>query len=146
MGSRAAEGGGRRAKLAGAMVLLAREPRELLHVAVDQAQRAVEPLRARPSGAQRPLDVVVADLDGALGGDVAGFVHEDALADIEAAVRERMERLGPDVPFPLEYNAAPSLAQLCYALCRALRPAAVLETGVAYGVTSAFIAKALGQP
>lgn len=125
------------------MALLARDPRELFEVAVDQAQRAVEPLRARPSGDQRPMSEVVSELDAALGGDVASFLGEDGLADIDAQVRERTERLGPEAPFPLAYNAAPSLAQLCYALCRVLRPAAVLETGVAYGVTSAFIAKAL---
>ena len=49
----------------------------------------------------------------------------------------------PDLPFPIAHNAAPSLARLCYVLCRALRPAVVLETGVAYGVSSSFITKAL---
>jgi Methyltransferase domain len=143
VGSRGAEGRGRRAKVAGAVALLARDPRELFEVGVDQAQRAVEPLRARPSGGQRPLDEIVPELNRALGADVAAFLREDRLADLEAEVRQRIERLGSAVPFPLAYNAAPSLAQLCYALCRALRPPAVLETGVAYGVTSAFIATAL---
>jgi len=136
---------GRRAKVAGAARLLARDPRELFEVVVDQAQRAVDPLRRRPSWAPRPLDEIVAGLESDLGRDVASFLREDGRADIEAEVRERIERLGTDVPFPLAHNAAPSLAQLCYALCRALRPAAVLETGVAYGVTSAFIAKALAM-
>lgn len=35
------------------------------------------------------------------------------------------------------------LARTCYAFCRALKLQVVLETGVAYGVTSAFILKAL---
>ena len=143
MGTRGAEGGGRRAKLAGAVALLARDPRELFEVVVDQAQRAVEPLRARPSSRGRPLGEVVTELDRALSGGVAAALREDGLAEIKAEVQERIERLGPEVPFPLVHNAAPSLAKLCYALCRALRPAVVLETGVAYGVTSAFIAKAL---
>jgi methyltransferase family protein len=125
------------------MGLLARDPRELYEVVIDQAQRAVEPLRARPSGVTRPLREIAADLDTALERQVAGFLDEDGLAEIDAEVRERTERLGPDVPFPLAHNAAPSLARLCYALCRALRPAVVLETGVAYGVSSSFITKAL---
>jgi Methyltransferase domain len=141
--SRGAEGGGRRAKLAGAVGLLTRDPRELIEVVVARAERAVEPLRARPSGGQRPLDQIVAELDGALAGDLQAILREDGLAEIDAEVRERIERLRPTAPFPLAYNAAPSLARLCYALCRALRPAAVLETGVAYGVTSRFITKAL---
>jgi hypothetical protein len=136
-------GSGRRAKLAGAARLLARDPRELYEAVADQAQRAVDPLRRRPSWSERSLDEVVAGLEGALGRDVGPFLREDGRAEIEAEVRERIERLGPDVPFPIAHNAAPNLALLCYALCRALRPAAVLETGVAWGVTSAFIAKAL---
>jgi predicted O-methyltransferase YrrM len=125
------------------MGVLVRDPRQLLEVAVDQAERAVEPLRARPSGHRRPLDEIVAELDRTLGAEVSGFLGEGELAEIDVAVRERTERLGPNRPFPIAHNAAPSLARLCYALCRALRPAAVVETGVAYGVTSAFLAKAL---
>jgi hypothetical protein len=123
--------------------LLVRDPRELYEVAVDQAQRAAEPLRARPSGVTRPLEEIASDLDRALGRDVAAHLREDGLEEIDAEVRERTERLGSEVPFPLAHNAAPSLARLCYALCRALRPDVVLETGVAYGVSSSFIAKAL---
>jgi hypothetical protein len=141
--SRGAERGGRREKLAGAVGLLARDPRELVEVVVDQAQRAVEPLRARPSAVGRPLEEVAAEVGGALATDVAAFLREDGLAEIDAEVRERTEHLGTEVPFPLAHNAAPSLARLCYALCRALRPALVLETGVAYGVSSSFILKAL---
>jgi hypothetical protein len=136
--------GGPRAKLAGAVGLLARDPRELFEVVVDQAERAVDPFRARPSWPRQPLAEVGAGLDGALGTEVARFLDEDGLAEIDAQVRERVERLGgSELPFPLAYNAAPSLARVCYALCRALRPAVVLETGVAYGASSSFITKAL---
>jgi hypothetical protein len=140
---RCADSGGRRAKLAGAVSLLVRDPRELVEVVVDQAQRAVDPLRARPSALRRPLDEIAGDLSDALGTDVAAILREEEMAEIDAQVGERIERLGPDLPFPIAHNAAPSLARLCYALCRALRPAVVLETGVAYGVSSSFITKAL---
>jgi Methyltransferase domain len=125
------------------MALLAHNPRELFEVAVDQAQRAAEHLRPQPSFDQRPLEEVLRGLDGVLGRDVSGFVQEDGRRELDAEVRERMDRLGPDLPFPAAYSADPSLSVLCYALCRALRPAVVLETGVAYGVSSAFIVKAL---
>jgi len=134
---------GWRGRLDGAGALLARDPRELVQVVVDQAQRAGDRFRARPSGDRRPFDEIAADLEGALGRSVTAYLAEDGLTEIDAEVRERVERLGPDLPFPIAHNAAPSLAKLCYALCRALKPATVLETGVAYGVSSSFITKAL---
>jgi hypothetical protein len=141
--TRRADSGGRRAKLAGAVSLLAHEPRELFEAVIDQAQRALEPLRARPSAVRRPLEEIAADLGSVLGTDVTAILHEDGMAEIDAQVRERIECLGPELPFPLAHNAAPSLARICYVLCRALRPAVVVETGVAYGVSSSFITKAL---
>ena len=132
-----------RGRIEGAVALLARDRPQLVDVVVDQTQRAVEPLRARPSEPPRPVEQVVEGLSAALGRDVADCLAEDGLAEIEAQVSERTERLGAELPFPLAYNGAPSLARLGYALCRILRPAAVLETGVAYGVSSSFILKAL---
>lgn len=41
------------------------------------------------------------------------------------------------------HNADFSLAEICYLACRVLEPEIVIETGVAYGVTSAFILEAL---
>jgi Methyltransferase domain len=134
---------GWRDRLLGAATLLVRDPRELYEAAADQAQRAIDPFRARPSGPRHPLEEIAAGLDRTLGREVSAHLREDGLEEIDSEVRERVERLGPDVPFPIAHNAAPSLARLCYALCRALRPATVLETGVAYGVSSSFITKAL---
>ena len=48
-----------------------------------------------------------------------------------------------DLPFPVVYNADSTLSKLAYLFCRALEPETVLETGVAYGVTSATILAAL---
>jgi hypothetical protein len=141
--SEGAELGGRRAKLERAATLLVRDPRELYEVLVDRAQRTMDPLRRRPTLEVTPFEDVAAGLDGALAGRVSESLREDALAEIDAEVRERIGQLGTTLPFPLEHNAAPSLANLCYALVRALRPATVLETGVAYGMSSSFLAKAL---
>jgi Methyltransferase domain len=136
--------GGRRAKLAGAAGLLAHDPRELFEVVVDQAERAADRFRARPSWRAQPLAEVAAGVDAALGTEVARHLDDGELAEIDAQIRERIDQLSDsELPFPLAHNAAPSLARVCYALCRALRPAVVLETGVAYGVSSSFITKAL---
>ena len=48
-----------------------------------------------------------------------------------------------NLPFPNHYNADNSLSLICYALTRYLKPNAVLETGVAYGITSAIVLLAM---
>jgi predicted O-methyltransferase YrrM len=50
-------------------------------------------------------------------------------------------------PFPIEgfHNGTVTLGRLCYLACRQLRPRIVVETGVAYGVTSTYILKALSE-
>jgi hypothetical protein len=69
--------------------------------------------------------------------------REPALTKIEGAVRQEIEEIRADAPFSLTHCADFALARLGYAVCRAIRPVVVLETGVAYGVTSAFILQAL---
>jgi len=72
------------------------------------------------------------------------ILNEQALLEIQHHVMEQMENMGSgNVPFSLEYNADFSVARLCYLACRILKPSVVLETGVAYGVTTAFILKAM---
>jgi hypothetical protein len=129
--------------VAGAARLLARDPAELYQAAVDQVQRAADRRRPRPTWTPRPLGTIAAELESVLGTAVTPFLKESGLAEIDAEVRERVEGLAGTAPFPIAHNAAPSLARVCYALVRALRPAVVLETGVAYGVSSSFILKAL---
>lgn len=51
-----------------------------------------------------------------------------------------LERPGPFGNF---MNGTTTLGRLCYLACRQLRPRVVVETGVAYGVTSAYILQAL---
>ena len=60
-----------------------------------------QPLRGRPSGATLPLREVATGAGAALGRDVAAFLDEDGLAEIDEEVRERTERLGSDSPSPL---------------------------------------------
>jgi len=70
-------------------------------------------------------------------------INLDEIEIIEAEVVKRMRSLEGIAPFTMTHNADFSLARLCYIVCRLLRPDIVVETGVAYGVTTAFILKAL---
>jgi predicted O-methyltransferase YrrM len=64
---------------------------------------------------------------------------EDGLARAQVQLRTRR------TPFSHLHNGTSTLGRLCYAVCRALRPRLVVETGVAYGVTSAYILQALAD-
>lgn len=58
-------------------------------------------------------------------------------------IEERLRVLAADPPFRTGHNADRALAEACYALCRVRRPDLVVETGVALGVTTAYILAAL---
>lgn len=80
----------------------------------------------------------------ATGLDLEVFLNESHCSHVMLhVVRHSDVSRGRQLPFSVAHNADPSLARLCYAAVRALKPDTVLETGVAYGVTSAFILKAL---
>ena len=67
------------------------------------------------------------------------------LAAIEAHVNSTLGMLQGNVPFRTTHSADPALARLCYFVCRVMKPEVVIETGVAYGVTSAYILQALQE-
>lgn len=71
--------------------------------------------------------------------------EDTALLEIERHVRGLAWSLNGNGPFDPLHNADLSLARLCYALCRVLSPNTVIETGVAYGVTTSFMLQALVQ-
>src|SRR5206468_1634571 len=50
-------------------------------------------------------------------------------------------------PFPIDglHNGTVTLGRLCYLACRQLHPNRIVETGVAYGVTSAYMLQALAE-
>lgn len=85
----------------------------------------------------------VRSLSRALGCDVEQFLSESALHEIEAETAFRMAQSLALDRLDKRHNADPSLARICYALCRALKPKTVIETGVAYGITTAYLLKAM---
>jgi hypothetical protein len=82
-------------------------------------------------------------LGEALHGDLKPFLQEDALGAIERTVVRGREQLSANPAFGMFHGADFSLARLCYAICRLRKPANVVETGVAHGVSSAFLLQAL---
>ena len=61
---------------------------------------------------------------------------------LESRVARRYEEVA-DMAWSGRYSADLTLARCLYVLCRASRPNVVVETGVAYGMTTAFILEAL---
>ena len=68
---------------------------------------------------------------------------EPGLTDLSSRLRQRTELLPPEAPFGAFHNGGMVLAQLCYAVVRAMKSKTVVETGVCYGVTSAHLLAAL---
>ncbi len=77
-----------------------------------------------------------------VGEDVLAAVEDPEVAKLEREVLGKIPTMGraPFGPLP---SADLLLAKTCYALCRAIKPACVVETGVAYGVSSSFFLAAL---
>ncbi len=89
-------------------------------------------------------EAVLEDLEKHLG-HVADVLGEPALREMEEDTRRRMEEIRRSDPFAPRWAADSLLARCCYLSCRLLEPSVVVETGVAYGVSSAFILRALGE-
>jgi hypothetical protein len=71
------------------------------------------------------------------------IIQEPGLIEIESKVGSLVDSELVRSPFRISHNAEFTLARVCYLVCRGLCPNVVLETGVAHGVTSAFILQAL---
>jgi predicted O-methyltransferase YrrM len=85
----------------------------------------------------------VAGLEDPLGVDLSGYLDDPELADAQQRLRGEVARIPADSPLPRTHLSDPALGRLLYVLCRALRPSVVVETGVAYGQSSALILSAL---
>jgi glycosyltransferase involved in cell wall biosynthesis len=75
--------------------------------------------------------------------DIAKLLAERELQELETKVSEQIAKTRGTGPFDSGHNGNFYLARSIYVLCRLLSPNIVLETGVAYGVTSAFTLQAL---
>ncbi len=75
--------------------------------------------------------------------DIVKLLAESALLRLETNVAAGMMKMNSLGPFSSGHNGNFCLARSIYVICRVLSPETVLETGVAYGVTSAFALQAL---
>jgi predicted O-methyltransferase YrrM len=135
---------GKFAKLGHLAGLLVRNPSEfrdrLLTIFEFQADR----IHRRPILDTLNADVLLQQLYERTGINLGLFFSEPTLLEIQSQVAQRQaECLDPAIGIPLFHNASLGLARFCYAVCRALKPEVVLETGIGYGVTSAFLLQAL---
>ncbi len=84
------------------------------------------------------------DLETRLG-RVTGILEEPALEETEQNMRRLLEEIRGEDPFSSRWAVDSLLARCCYLVCRLLEPEVVVETGVAYGVSSAFVLRALEE-
>jgi predicted O-methyltransferase YrrM len=85
------------------------------------------------------LPEALVTLSSSLDSDCAAFLSEPELNQIKLQVEKRKASVIPDAPFAAFHDGDSALARLCYVVTRAVQPERVLETGVCYGVISAFL-------
>ncbi len=135
-------------KLAEAIKLLSQFPKNT-NCVYDEIKVRWELMRERATVARphyEPIDFyeLIGEIEKNLQIDLHKFLVEPALFEIEASlIKAKKEISSSEIPFPIIHNGDPKLGMLCYAICRAVKPEIFIETGVAFGVTSSYILKAL---
>jgi hypothetical protein len=76
---------------------------------------------------------------------IADILEEPALDTIEKSVRQLYADIRYELVGDPEWGADLIMARCCYLACRLLKPNVVVEGGVSYGVSSAFILQALKE-
>ncbi len=140
-------------KLRSLAPLLLSRPREFGDLALGYLDLHLGRLLAAPPERETVTwEAALRDLQAALGARpgpspnrASDFLAEPALGEVEEGTRRLLEEIVHEDVFRRTWAADSLLARLCYLSCRLLEPAVVVETGVAYGVSSAFILKALGE-
>jgi hypothetical protein len=125
--------------------VLRRDPREFYERTTQIIElRSDKLFRRSPNYPAVSWDTLIQDMEEHFG-PVAHILNESALKDIGEKVRQSLKKIERTAPSTLIYNADYNLARYCYLVCRLLKPSIVLETGVAYGLTSAYILRALEE-
>ncbi|HZU31133.1 MAG TPA: class I SAM-dependent methyltransferase [Candidatus Angelobacter sp.] len=137
---------GKFAKLGQLARLLVRNPGEFRDRVLTILEFQADRIHSRPILNTLNADVLMQQLHHRTGIRLDEFFSEPALLEIQNQVAERKAQcLESAIGVPLFHNASLGLARFCYAVCRALQPEVVLETGIGFGVTSAFLLQALGM-
>jgi len=126
-------------------LLLPRSPREFCDRVAGYADLGLEQLsRGSPAYETTSWPGAISEIEARLGRLTAIF-DEPALRETEEDTRRLLEDIRGRDPFRPRWAADSRFARLGYLLCRLISPSVVLETGVAYGVSSAFILRALEE-
>lgn len=125
--------------------LLPRRPRELYDRAEGYADLALERLSGPPPAHPTvSWETALRSLETAPG-RASEILDEPALLEIEGDTRRLLEEIRDEDAFSQRWAADSLFARLCYLACRLHRPETVVETGVAYGVTSAYVLGAMRE-
>ena len=127
------------------LALLPSRPREVLDRTAGFADLALERLSGQaPTYETVVWEEALRSLED-VPGRAAEILAEPALGEIEERTRRLLGEIRATDAFSQRWAADSLFARLCYLACRLANPDAVVETGVAYGVSSAFLLKALQQ-
>ena len=127
------------------LALLPRRPREALDRTAGFADLALERLLGQAPAYETVgwEDALRSLEDGP--GRAAEILAEPALGEVEERTRRLLGEIWATDAFSQRWAADSLFARLCYLACRLAAPDTVVETGVAHGVSSAFLLKALEQ-
>jgi len=118
---------------------------ELRGVLSGYAEALAERLLIRPPSYETVRwETALDDLETRFG-NVAEILEEPALGEIEENTRRLLADIRHEDTYTPHWAADSLTARLCYLACRLLEPETVVETGVAYGVSSAFILRAMHE-
>jgi predicted O-methyltransferase YrrM len=123
--------------------LLSRNPREFWDRIVTFADFQSDRIRRRCPQTPISVEELKTRLANILGPQLVQHFCDPALSEIEEQVLKAQMQIASSAAFGMFHGADFSLARLCYAVCRMQKPVIVLETGVAHGVTSAFLLQAM---
>lgn len=127
----------------GALIL--RRPREFRDRVAGYADLALDRIvNAAPDHEVVSWGRALRDVEARLGSAEA-ILEEPALRYVEGETRRILRRVHDEYPRGAQWPADSLMARCCYLVCRLLKPALVVETGVAYGVSSAFVLTALKE-
>lgn len=123
--------------------LIPRRPLEFVDRTTGYADLALERLSTKPPpyetvGWEQALECLEREP-----GRAAEILAEPAIEEVEGRTRRLLRDIRGDDAFSQRWAADSLFARLCYLACRLIGPTTVVETGVAYGVSSAYVLRAL---
>ena len=124
--------------------LLPRHPRRFSGELAVRGETALE-RHLYPAPRYQTVTVTegIAGLEEALDANISPYLQDRALHETLERIERKLARLPVNSPLPLVHLSDLSLGRLLYGLCRAIQPRIVVETGVAYGRSSALMLQAL---